>query len=76
MNNDRRKKLTQAVTFLENARNLIDEMKGEEEESYEGLPENMQGGERGEKLQAAIEALSEASDSIEQAIDHISTATE
>lgn len=38
------------------------------------MPEGLQGSERGEKMQAAIDALSEAADSIEQIEDATSEA--
>lgn len=76
MNEDRRKKLARAQSLAEDAKNLVEEVKAEEEESFENLPESMQSGEKGEKAQAAIEAMSEAEDNLTSAIDYISTASE
>jgi NifU-like protein involved in Fe-S cluster formation len=76
MNEERRKSLTRALDLIEDARNIVDEIKGEEEEAFENLPESMQSGDKGEKAQAAIEALSEAYDALDNAIEHISTAKE
>lgn len=76
MNEERRKSLMRALDLIEDARNIVDEIKGEEEEAFENLPESMQSGDKGEKAQAAIEALSEAYDALDNAIEHISTAKE
>lgn len=64
MNNDRRKELKRAAALLEQAQTLADEASqivtdvyGEEQDIYDGLPENFQNGDRGEAMQAAISAL-------------------
>jgi len=76
MNDERRKKLATATRDLDNAKSVIEEVKGEEEESYENMPEGMQGGDKGEKAQAAIDALDEAINACDSALEYISTATE
>lgn len=62
--------------MIDDAKSIIEEVKGEEEESYENMPEGMQNGEKGEKAQAAIDALDEAYSGLDSVSDYISTATE
>lgn len=76
MNEERRKKLKEATRLLSEAKSIIDEIKIDEEEAYENLPEAMQNSDKGEKAQAAIEALSEAYDACENAEGNIDTAAE
>jgi len=73
MNNDRRKRidailkdlevLTKAIDGLPSVDDLnsnIQEIADEERETYDNMPENMQGGEKGEAADAAASALEEA----------------
>ena len=76
MNEDRRKKLFSASTKIAEAQSLVEDIKMEEEDSLENLPESMKEGEKGQKAEAAVEALVEAYDALDQALEHISTATE
>ena len=76
MNEERRKNLDRALQLIEDAKSIVDEMKGAEEEALENLPESMQSGDKGEKMQVTIDALSEAYDSLESALDQINTAKE
>ena len=68
MNADRRKRLAKAVELLEEvqafavdkiaeAKDLIDEIAGEEREAYDNLPEGLQVAERGERMSEIADAL-------------------
>ena len=50
MNKERRKRLEEASALLEQAREVIEDVKCEEEEAYDNLPEAFQAGERGEQM--------------------------
>lgn len=76
MNGERRKKLERALELIGEAKSIVEEIKGEEEESFEAMPESMQSGEKGEKATVGIDALGEAMDSLDNAIDQIDTAKE
>lgn len=76
MNEERRKNLEKAITLVNDAREIVDEMKGSEEEALESLPEGLKSGDRGERMQVSIDALSEAQDNLENAIDQINSAKE
>ena len=68
MNNARRKRLEEASGKLDDAKAIIEEVKEEEQEVYDNLPEPFQQGEQGDQAQAAVEAMDEAYNSIEEAV--------
>ena len=47
MNNMRRKNVMEALELIEKARNILEEVKDEEQAAYNNLPESLQYGERG-----------------------------
>lgn len=74
MNDQRRKTLEKALAHLNDAKNLCEEVKGEEDEALENMPDAFKNGERGQKASEVIDALDEAIGTIENAEDNISTA--
>ena len=60
MNRQRRKRLEEAFEKVSEAMGILEEVKSEEEESYENLPDNFRDGDRGEEMQGYIEMLEEA----------------
>lgn len=67
MNNERRKRLAQVIekvtalsAVFDELRSEIEEIRDEEQEYLDNMPESLQSGERGENAQAAIDALEEA----------------
>lgn len=54
MNKQRRKKLGEAFDKLCEVSEILAEVKDEEQEAYDNLPENFQYGERGEEMQNYI----------------------
>lgn len=60
MNRQRRKRLTEAFGKVAEAMEILEEVKSEEEESYDNLPDNFRDGDRGEEMQNYIEMLDEA----------------
>ena len=60
MNRQRRKRLTEAFEKVAEAMEILEEVKSEEEESYDNLPDNFRDGDRGEEMQNYIEMLDEA----------------
>jgi DNA repair exonuclease SbcCD ATPase subunit len=66
MNNQRRKALAKISLRLQELQGLIDTLtedteteRDAEQEAFDNLPESLQEGERGQAMQAAIEALDE-----------------
>lgn len=60
MNRQRRKRLTEAFEKVAEAMEILEEVKSEEEESYDNLPDNFRDGDRDEEMQNYIEMLDEA----------------
>ena len=59
VNRERRKRLTKAYELIEETKAILKEVKSEETEAYDNLPENFQNGDRGEEMQSCIEMLDE-----------------
>jgi hypothetical protein len=76
MNKARRAAVEQAKTLIEKARLIVENCRDEEQDVYDNMPENLQGSERGQKVEAASDALSEAIDSLETAESACDTAME
>lgn len=60
MNKQRRKRLGDALDLINRAKDILEEVKGDEQDSYNNLPESFQNGERGEEMQGYIEMLDES----------------
>ena len=81
MNADRRKKLnglqdllqqTGLSAAMDNLKTIRDDLEGvrdEEQDAFDNLPEGLQAAERGQDMEAAIEALTEAFETLEGLID-------
>lgn len=65
MNNDRRKRITEAQELLSQASSILETVRDEEQEAYENLPESLQEGERGQRMEEAADILDIAVDDIE-----------
>lgn len=76
MNKPRRKSLQTLLDQLAGIRDTLEEIKGEEEEYRDNMPENLQGSERYEKADAACDSLYEAVSNLEEAISNIEAAIE
>lgn len=50
MNKVRRKRLAEALDLISQAKDILEEVKDEEQDAFDNLPENFQYGERGEPL--------------------------
>ena len=60
MNKQRRKRLDEAFDLIESAKEILEEVKDEEQEAFDNLPEQFQSSERGEEMEGYIEMLDEA----------------
>lgn len=67
MNKQRRKRLSEAFDKLCEVGEILAEVKEEEQEAYDNLPENFQYGERGEEMQNYIEMLDEVDGYVDDA---------
>jgi len=57
MNKQRRNRIAEALELISQARDILEEVKDEEQESYENLPESLQYGERGEQMQENVDSF-------------------
>lgn len=76
MNAQRRKWINSVWDKLDELKSEIESIMEEEQEAYDNLPESIQDGERGEKMQEAIDNLSNSMDSIDEAISYLESAIE
>lgn len=67
MNKARRKQLERALGALSDARSLIEEMKDEEQEAFDNMPESIQTSDRGETMEEIIYKLEDIVSSLEDA---------
>ena len=74
MNKFRRKQIETIADKLSSIADEIDAVQEEEEEYRDNIPENLQGSERYELAEAAVDALMEAADSVRSAIDSLEQA--
>lgn len=68
---EREERTKQAVEKLTAARDIVSELADEVRESYDNMPENFQGGEKGEALSAAADTLDEALSAIEDQMNDL-----
>jgi hypothetical protein len=60
MNKQRRKRLGKAFNLIIEAEEILEEVKQEEDEARENLPDNFRDGDRGQQMQDAIDMIDEA----------------
>lgn len=76
MNKARRKALDEVISKIEEAKELLESLQAEEEEYRDNMPENLQGSERYEAADAAVDNMSSAVDALDEAISSIESAQE
>ncbi len=73
--NDKRRNLIRGVkTALEDIESRIDIIRDDEEESLDNIPENLQYGDRYERIEAAVDALNDALELVDQLQDKLDDA--
>lgn len=76
MNNTRRKSLRELIERTEGIKLEIEELRTEEEEYYNNMPESFQDGEKGDRAQTVIEYLDEAMTAAGDMIENLTSAAE
>lgn len=71
MNNERRKKIKILCTELNLCLNLLDDIKNEEQDSFDNMAENLQYSMRGDTIQENIDTLEDLYDRIEETISEL-----
>lgn len=74
INNNRRDILKRASNLLSTASGLVSTALDGEEDALDNMPENLQGSERYEKIEATVDLLNDASECIDAAIEKINEA--
>ena len=76
MHNPRRKEIEKITADLEAIKERIEALQEEEQDAFDNLPESIQYGERGDKMQSAIDNLEYAADNIQDCLDNLCEASE
>ena len=76
MNSTRRKHLRDLIEKMEGIKSEIEEIRTEEEEYYNNMPEAFQDGDKGDRAQTVIEYLDEAMTAAGDVIENLTSATE
>jgi hypothetical protein len=76
MNNSRRKRIQEVLDSLSNFRAELEQIRDEEQDSFDNMPESLQEGERGEKSQNAIDNLDNAISELESSEESLQEALE
>ena len=74
MNARRREKLSLASEYLVTARQLIEKAQDEEQDGLDNLPEGFADSDRAAKMENAVDALEDASSSIDGALESVKEA--
>lgn len=74
MNDKRRGKLRRAIDFIERAYGIIDDIRYEEQDSMDNIPETLQGSDRYARMEDTRDALEKAYDYCDSAIDALNDA--
>jgi hypothetical protein len=64
------------MEMLAIVRRLIEDSKEGEEEAFGAMPENLQGSEKGQKMESAVEGLEEALSNIDDVVETLQTVIE
>lgn len=57
MNKLRRKQIADAIDLIEQAMEILEQVRDDEQEAFDNMPENLQGSERGEVMEEYIYTL-------------------
>lgn len=71
MNKNDRKEVARALSLLQEAEGILENLKDSEQEKFDNMTEGLQNGERGQAIQTAADALSSAYDSVTEAVGHL-----
>ena len=71
MNKDRRRRIEEALVKLEEIKDEVTAIYEEEQEAFDNMPEGLQSSEKGDAMQSATVALSEAESDLDSAISQL-----
>ena len=77
MNAKRKKRLQAVAEFIaDELKAAIEELRDEEQEYFDGIPDNLQSGERYEQAESALDNLESAISSLEETVGYIEEITQ
>ena len=65
MNKERRDSLSDVIASLEEAKDLLEDVKNDEQDAFDNMPVGLQCSERGSKMEDYIELMEDAGDQID-----------
>ena len=71
MNKQRRKEIHDILSEIQNIKSKLEMVQMNEEMAFDSMPENLQYSMRGEESQEAIDVMSSAAESLDEAIDQL-----
>ena len=71
MKEERLKTLKRCLNMIQNAHDVLEEVRDEEQDAYDNLPEGLQYSERGDLMQEAVDNLDEAVDYLDDVLSSL-----
>lgn len=71
MNKERRNKISKILNEIEKIKSELESVLFDEQMVFDNMPENLQGSMRGEESEEAIDCMSEAVDSLQEALGQL-----
>ena len=76
MNSERRKRIREAVGFLETAKDIVTDVCSDEQNALDNMPENLQWSDRYTAMEDAVSAMEDAVSSIDEAQEYLEKSIE
>lgn len=71
MNKERRDRLSDVIASLEEAKDLLEDVKNDEQDAFDNMPVGLQCSERGSKMEDYVELMEDAVDQIDNVCEFI-----
>ena len=71
MNKERRDRFSDVIASLEEAKDLLEDVKNDEQDAFDNMPVGLQCSERGSKMEDYIELMEDAGDQIDNVCEFI-----
>ena len=71
MNAASRKQLEQIISTLRDRQSDLESMGSEEQDKFDGMPESLQQGENGQRIEAAASTIQDAANDLDDAISNL-----
>lgn len=66
MNRQRKQRFDDVISFIEDARNELDDIQAEEQEAFDNLSDGLQASSRGDTIQTWLDIMDEIGDKIDE----------